>query len=197
MSRGRGRPPHRMFRDATEIAERRGDVILVPGGRSDSFDLIICEEFRNVFVRFRVSGLQFACTMDVIRHYERDIKRITRMPQTRVMAWELWLRLPHGRWQFFLIRPDSIVEIRADGTILYRPVLPVPVADTEGEKSSQDEECPFGEPAKDEKSSPDEESQDEEPSMDEHSSGRSPDPAPDNGGGSLVLAAPGSVSPGG
>lgn len=182
MSRGRGRPPHQMFKDATELAEKRGDVIPVPGGRSDSFDLIISEEFRNVFVRFRVSSLSFACTMDVIRQYQRDISRMARMPHTKVMAWELWLRLPHDRWQFFLIRADSIVEIRADGNIFYRPVLPVPVADTAGEKRSEREESPGGEPATDEKSSPDEESHDEEPSMDENSSDRSPDPGPDNGG---------------
>jgi len=169
MSRGRGRPPHQMFKDATELAEKRGDVIPVPGGRSDSFDLIICEEFRNVFVRFRVSSLSFACTMDVIRQYQRDIKRMARMPHTRVMAWELWLRLPHDRWQFFLIRPDSIVEIRADGNIFYRPVLPVPVADTAGEKRSPDVECPGGEPSTDKKCPYEESSMDEKSSSDEES----------------------------
>ncbi|MDD4137073.1 MAG: hypothetical protein PHT99_04150 [Methanoregula sp.] len=148
MSRGRGRPPHRMFDEATEMASKRGDVIPVPGGRSDAFDIIICEEFRNVFVRFRVSGMQFVTTLEVLREYRRDLTRIARMPHTAVMAWELWLRLPRGKWQFFLVRPDSIVEIRADGTILYRALLPIPVADTEGERTSPggDEACPEEEP---------------------------------------------------
>jgi hypothetical protein len=42
-----------MFEEAAAIAAGRGAVIPVPGWRSDTFDLIICEEFRNVLVRFR------------------------------------------------------------------------------------------------------------------------------------------------
>jgi hypothetical protein len=70
------------------------------------------------------------------------------MPLTAAMSWEFWLREPRGKWQFFLVTHDSIVEIRQDGTILYRAVLPVPVADTagEGDLSGDDEETPNGDP---------------------------------------------------
>jgi hypothetical protein len=132
------------MRDEAEwIAGRRGAVILVPGGRSDAFDLIICEEFRNVFVRFRRSGMTIVTPLDILRQYQRDIARISRMPLTAVMAWEFWVRLPRGKWQFFLVRHDSIVEIRNDGNILYRAVLPVPAADTMQEEAgpAEEEEC--------------------------------------------------------
>jgi hypothetical protein len=123
-------------------------VIPVPGGRSDSFDIIICEEFRNVFVRFRWSGAQYLSSQEVLGQYRRDITRIARMPLTKVMAWEFWLREPRGKWQFFLVTHDSIAEIRKDGNILYRAVLPVPAADTAGEEGSpgDDEDSPDGDP---------------------------------------------------
>jgi len=141
MSRGRGRPPFRMLEEAEMIAKKRGAVIMVPGGRSDSFDIIICEEFRNVFARCRSSATVFVCTIEIIRNYDRDIRRILSMPLTAVMSWELWIRLPRGKWQFFLITHDRIVEIQADGTILYRPVQMIPVKDeTAGEASAGKEE---------------------------------------------------------
>jgi hypothetical protein len=148
MSRGRGRPPHQMLDEAAEIAVKRGAVISVPGSRSDAFDLIICEEFRNVFVRFRRSGVQFVHTLEVLGQYQRDITRISRMPLTAVMAREFWLRSPRGKWQFFLITHNGIVEIRADGTILYRAVLPIPVADTVREEAcpGRGDVFPDGEP---------------------------------------------------
>jgi hypothetical protein len=137
MSRGRGRPPHLMRDEAAAIAAGRGPVIPVPGSRSDEFDLIICEEFRNVFVRFRRSAVQFVHPLEIFSQYRRDFNRIFRMPLTRVMAWEFWLRGPRGKWQFFLITRSGVVEIQADGTRMYRAELPVPVADTAGENSSR------------------------------------------------------------
>lgn len=130
--RGKGRPPHRMLKEAIATAKKRGDLILVPGGRSRAFDLIICEKLRNVYVRLRWSGTPYLSTRDVIERYYSDIRRMGRLPLTAVMAWELWLREPQDLWQFFLLTHDSLVEIRDDGTIWYRPVLPVPVADEAG-----------------------------------------------------------------
>lgn len=130
--RGKGRPPHRMLKEAALIAGKRGGIIRIPGGRSDAFDMIVCEEFRNVYVRLRWSGTLFLSSRDILARYHRDIGRILRLPLTGVMAWELWLREPQDVWQFFLITHDGLVEIREDGTIWYRPVLPEPVADEAG-----------------------------------------------------------------
>jgi len=140
MSRGRGRPPHRMRDDAAAIAARRGAVIPVPGGRSDAFDLIICEECRNIFVRFRWSGSAYISAREALSQYRCDIARMARMPLTPVMAWEFWLRTSRGTWQFFLVTHDSIVEIKENGTILYRAVLPVPVADEVSGENAGDEQ---------------------------------------------------------
>jgi hypothetical protein len=152
MSRGRGRPPHLMLDEAEEIARKRGAVMMVAGGRSDSFDIIICEEHRNVFVRCRGSATPLSDVFEIIRRYDRDISRIISMPLTKVMAWEFWLREPRGKWRFFLVTHNGVLEIQADGTILYRPVLPVPFADTvkeeaspAGEEVGPDDKTPEGE----------------------------------------------------
>jgi hypothetical protein len=134
--RGKGRPPHRMLMKAIAIAKKRGGVIAIPGGRSDAFDMVICEEFRNVFVRFRWSATQYLSTRDVMVRYPRDVGRIIRMPLTGVTAWEFWLFEPGDIWQFFLFTHDGLIEIREDGTICYRPVLPVPAADSSGSSPS-------------------------------------------------------------
>ncbi|MGB9175459.1 MAG: hypothetical protein WCB46_01820 [Methanoregula sp.] len=42
------------------------------------------------------------------------------------------------QWQFFLVTHNGVVEIQADGTIFYRPVLPAPVQDTARADASED-----------------------------------------------------------
>lgn len=64
---------------------------MVPGGRSDTFDMIICEGSRIIFVRFRWSPTQYLSIRDIIGRYPRDIDRIVRMPLTGVMGREFWL----------------------------------------------------------------------------------------------------------
>lgn len=133
--RGKGRPPHRMLKKAIAIAKKRGGIIPVHGGRSDTFDMIICEDSRNVFVRFRWSATLYLSTRDVMTRYQRDVGRIIRMPLTNVMAWEFWLFEPGDIWQHFLLTRDGLIEIREDGSIYYRPMLPVPVAGNGGSSS--------------------------------------------------------------
>ena len=133
--RGKGRPPHRMLKKAIAIGKKRGGIIPVHGGRSDTFDMIICEASRNVFVRFRWSATQYLSTRDVMTRYQRDVGRIIRMPLTGVMAWEFWLFEPGDIWQHFLLTHDGLIEIREDGSIYYRPMLPVPVAGNGGSSS--------------------------------------------------------------
>ena len=147
MTRGRGRPPGILLDEAEDIAMKRGEVIMIPGGRSDAFDLILFEIDRNVFVRCRSPVTNIADTLDVLRRYSRDIARMARLPTRKYAAWEFWLRLPRGKWLFFLVSHDSLVEVRPDGTIRYRPVLPVPYAETAAEadfsmepEEGQDEE---------------------------------------------------------
>lgn len=121
----KGRPPHVTLREAEEIAMRRGQVVPVPDRRSDAFDLIICEEHRTVFVRVRRTLTRFTWALEVLSQYQYDVARVHRLPLTEVTAREFWLRLPNGKWQFFLVRHDGLYEIEADGRHFPRAELPV------------------------------------------------------------------------
>ncbi len=134
----RGNPPKTALDEAKAIASRRGGFLLIPGKRGDSFDLIIFEEFRTIFVKVKRSLTNFSWPREVLHQYEREIAHVHRVPLTTVTAREFWVRHPNGTWQFFLIRHDSIIEIRADGTWTPRAELPIIISEPVGEESSPD-----------------------------------------------------------
>jgi hypothetical protein len=142
-SRQRGRPPHQALDEAQGIAARRGEVILLPGGRSDAFDLIICEKFRTIFIRIRRTDLYFSFANEVLEKYRHDIARAHRLPLTEVTAREFWLRLKNGTWQFFLIRHDGLFEIQEDGKYSPRAELPLTTPDTAYEDPPSSDDSGF------------------------------------------------------
>jgi hypothetical protein len=143
----RGKSPDKALDQAKEIAGRRGGFILSPGKRGDSFDLIIFEDFRTIFVKVKRSLTNFSWPYEVLHQYQREIAHVHRVPLTAVTAREFWVRHPNGTWQFFLIRHDSVIEIGADGTWTPRAELPVITSEPSGKKSSPHGEDP---PSKDE-----------------------------------------------
>jgi len=118
--------------EAVEIAGRRGNVEQVTGKRDCAFDFIIIEQDRNVFVKVKRSQVSFTYVLEILQRYQREIASLHRMALTSVTAREFWVRSPKGTWQFFLIRHDSVLEIRANG--MYTPCesLPVRVVDLSG-----------------------------------------------------------------
>ena len=136
----RGRSPNTALAEAEAIAGRRGEVRLVPGKRGDGFDLIIFEEHRTIFVRMKRSLTTFTWPLEVLHQYQREIAHKHRVPLTVVTAREFWVRHPNGTWQFFLIRYDSIIEIRADGTYIPQAVIPAIIPGPSGEASHPDRE---------------------------------------------------------
>ena len=128
----RGRRPVNAIDEAVEIARRRGNVEQVTGKRDCAFDFIIIEPDRNVFVKVKRSQISFTYVLEILQRYQREIASLHRMALTSVTAREFWVRSPNGTWQFFLIRHDSVLEIRANG--MYTPCesLPVRVVDLSG-----------------------------------------------------------------
>jgi hypothetical protein len=131
----RGRRPLNAIDDALEIAGRRGSVEQVSAKRDNAFDFIINEPDRNVFVKVKRSQTSFTYALEVLHKYQRDIARLHRVALTRVTAREFWVRSPDGTWQFFLIRHDSILEIRANGMYIPCESLPVMTEDLSGTSS--------------------------------------------------------------
>jgi hypothetical protein len=128
----RGRRPINALKEAVEIAGRRGSVEQVSGKRSRSFDFIIIEADRIVFVKVKRSQTSFTYPLDILHQYQREVASLHRIALTPVTAREFWVRSPNRKWQFFLVRHDSVLEIRADGMYIPHKSLPVKTVDLSG-----------------------------------------------------------------
>ena len=128
----RGRRPHNALDEAVEIAGRRGSVEQVTGKRGRAFDFIIFESYRIVFVKVKRSQTSFTYALEILHRYQREIASLHRVALTSVTAREFWVRSPNGTWQFFLVRHDSVMEIRADGMYIPCESLPVWTGDMSG-----------------------------------------------------------------
>jgi len=128
----RGRRPTKALTEAVEIAGKRGSVENVAGRRGRAFDFLIIEPFRVVFVKVKRSHTSFTYPLEALSKYEREIASLNRVALTRITAREFWVRSPAGEWQYFLVRHDSVIEVRADGTYIPREVLPLESASPAG-----------------------------------------------------------------
>jgi len=134
----RGCRPLKALIEAEQIALERGAVHMTPCGRTNPFDLIIFEEQRVVFVRVKRSVAHFTDPFEILQQYRRDAGRLHRIPLTAVTARELWVRTPRGKWQFFLIRHDSIFEVQRDGTVIPHVALPINIPEQVVQETSLD-----------------------------------------------------------
>jgi hypothetical protein len=136
----RGCRPLKAIVEAEQIALERGAVHMTLSGRTNPFDLIIFDEKRVVFVRVKRSVAHFTNPLEILYQYRRDAGRLHRVPLTAVTARELWVRTPRGKWQFFLIRHDSIFEVQRDGTVIPLVPLPISIAENVVQYTSPDAE---------------------------------------------------------
>jgi len=121
----RGRRPTKALTEAVESAGKRGCVEMVSCRRSHAFDFLIIERFRVVFVKVKRSQTSFTYPKEALSRYEREIASLHRVALTKATAREFWIRSPAGEWQYFLIRHDSVIEVRADGRYIPREMLPL------------------------------------------------------------------------
>jgi hypothetical protein len=128
----RGRRPINALNEAVDIAGRRGSVEQVSGKRSRAFDFIIIEPDRIVFVKVKRSQTSFTYPLEILHQYQREVASLHRVALTPVTAREFWVRSPHRAWQFFLVRHDSVLEIRADGMYIPHESIPVRTVDLSG-----------------------------------------------------------------
>ena len=112
-----------------DSANGRGDVEELISKRGGAFDFIINEPDRVVYVKVKRSQSSFTYALEVLHKYQREIARLHRVALTNVTAREFWVRSPNGTWQYFLVRHDSVMEVRADG--MYIPCESIPVRTAE------------------------------------------------------------------
>jgi len=91
-----------------------------------------------VFVRVKRSATNFIDPLEILYQYRRDIGLLHRVPLTAVTARELWVRTPRGKWQFFLIRHDSVLEVQRDGTVIPHVALPIIISEPAVKDTSLD-----------------------------------------------------------
>ncbi|MFA4876741.1 MAG: hypothetical protein WC586_04965 [Methanoregula sp.] len=141
----RGRRPRRAIDDAVDMAGRRGDVELSAAKRNSAFDFIINEPDRVVYVKVKRSQSAFTYVPGILHQYQRELASLHRVALTRVTAREFWVRSPAGDWQFFLVRHDSVVEVRADGMYIPKESLPIRTVDLSGiHADREDSPSPHG-----------------------------------------------------
>jgi hypothetical protein len=128
----RGRRPKNALDEAVGIAERRGSVERIAAKRYSAFDFIINEPDRVVYVKVKRSQTSFTYEFEILCKYQRELASLNRVALTLVTAREFWVRAPNGDWQFFLVRHDSVREVRADGKVIPREVVPVRTGDLSG-----------------------------------------------------------------
>ena len=114
----RGRPPKKAAAEALECARSRGSVFEIPDTSGLPFDFLIfspvCIAFVKVMrMRGRVQG-----PPDALDKFCSVIRELRIVPKSAVTVMELWVLSSHTTWQYFWVKPDKIVEIRSDGSLV-------------------------------------------------------------------------------
>ena len=107
-----GRPPYEALKEAKAIARRQGDLCENTRARGILYDFAIHLALAIIDVRIKRIRLKELKSMeDVLRLCARDIAKLRKIPQSVGLLRELWVRESTGRWRFFLVHNDRIVEI--------------------------------------------------------------------------------------
>jgi len=110
----RGRPPKKACREARNSAAQRGVVLEATGFAGSRIDFILFFRQRVIFVGVKRSHSRISSPQELAILFSSAIAGHRKVPLTTVVSRELWVLLPWGTWQYFLIGDDTITEIRDD-----------------------------------------------------------------------------------
>lgn len=111
----RGPRPHRALTEAIPIAKSRGIVQMALTGPERVFDIAIISKVPVTFARVMFGPEILATTRQLADDFKEEIAQLRVIARDAAITAELWLRSKHGTWRFFLVRPDTLVEIDRDG----------------------------------------------------------------------------------
>jgi hypothetical protein len=111
----RGPRPHRAIAEAVPIGKARGIVQMAISGPERIFDIAIISKIPVTFSRVMFVPEILATIQDLAEYYKKEIAQLRVIARDAAVTAELWLRSKHGTWRFFLIMPNSLVEIDRDG----------------------------------------------------------------------------------
>ena len=111
----RGPRPHRALAEAIPIAKARGIIQMALSGPERVFDIAIISKIPVTFTRVMFAPEILATTRQLADDFKEEIAQIRIIARDKAITAELWLRSKHGTWRFFLVTPNSLVEIDRDG----------------------------------------------------------------------------------
>ena len=111
----RGPRPHRALTEAVPIAKERGIAQFVMSGPERVFDIAIISKVPVTFARVMFAPAILATIQQLADDFKEEIAQLRIIARDMAITAELGLRSKHGTWRFFLVRPDTLVEIDCDG----------------------------------------------------------------------------------
>jgi hypothetical protein len=82
------------------------------------FDIAIISKIPVTFSRVMFASEILATVYELADYYKQEISQLRLIARDAAITAELWLRSKHGTWRFFLVTPNSLVEIDCDGNRL-------------------------------------------------------------------------------
>ncbi len=110
-----GPRPHRALEEAIPIAKARGVIQMAMSGPERVFDIAIVSKIPVTFTRVMFAPEILATIQQLANDFKEEIGQLRIIARDKAITTELWLRSKHGTWRFFLVTPNSLVEIDRDG----------------------------------------------------------------------------------
>ena len=114
----RGPRPHRALAEAIPIAQVRGVIQMSGLGPERVFDIAIISKVPVAFARVMFAPEILATIQQLAVDFKEEIAQLRIIARDAAITAELWLRSKHGTWRFFLVTPNSLVEIDRGGNRL-------------------------------------------------------------------------------
>ena len=111
----RGPRPHRALEEAVPIAKARGIVQMTMSGPERIFDIAIISKVPVTFARVMFAPAILATIQELTDEFKEEVAQLRLIARDAAITAELWLRSKHGTWRFFLVMPNSLVEIDREG----------------------------------------------------------------------------------
>jgi hypothetical protein len=111
----RGPRPHRALAEAIPIAKARGMIQMAMSGPERIFDIAIISKIPVTFSRVMFAPKILAGIHELADYYKKEIAQLRLIVRDAAVTAELWIRSKHGTWRFFLVTPNSLVEVDREG----------------------------------------------------------------------------------
>jgi hypothetical protein len=114
----RGPPSRRALAEAIPVAHQRGTIQITGHGQENLFDLTIVSAIPVAFIRVAYCAQIYAQIEEHAMVFQEKLIRLRQITGHEAVSRELWLRSRHGRWRFFRLMDDYLVELGRDGKLL-------------------------------------------------------------------------------